>query len=267
MTSPIRAPHAPCYPDLKGRTALVTGGGAGIGRGVSIRLAAEGMHVCLCGRTEETLAETATLIDETGGSAVPIVADVARPDDIRMLFATMARQAPPLEVLVHNAAWVHGGNLASTTLEDWRQMMTTNLESVYSLARAAMNVMAPRRQGAMIFISTIGAQQAHHKMTAYDTSKGGVDAFVRSLALELAPAGIRVNGIAPGAIDRNAHAAEVEAAALHQPYIPMLRRGIPAEIASAVAFLAGGQASYITGQILTVDGGATAQLSPPGIFI
>ncbi len=267
MNERICAPSAPCYADLRGRVALVTGGGSGIGKGISLRLATEGMVVCLCGRHEDTLQETAALIRAAGGTALPIAADLAEPDTIARLMATVAEQAGPLDLLVHNAALLRARPLAQTTPEEWRHLMATNLDSAYYLARAALEVMVPRHSGNLILISTIGAQQAHHGMNAYDTSKGGIDSFIRSVALELAPQGIRVNGIAPGAIDSQRHEAEVPAAALHQPYVPMLRRGLPAEIAAAVAFLASSQAAYITGQMLTVDGGATAQLSPPGVFI
>jgi len=267
MNTSVRSPEGPCFPDLKGKIVLVTGGGAGIGRGISIRLAQEGMSVCLCGRTEARLLETVDAIHEAGGTAFPIVADLAVPEDVERVMSTVAEQAGPLDALVHNAAWVHGSTLAQTTPDDWRRMMATNLDSVYFLTRAAMDVMIPRRQGALVYISTIGAQQAHHGMTSYDSSKGALDVFTRSAALELAPAGLRVNGIAPGAIMRNMHEVETPLASLQQPYVPMGRRGTPAEIAAAVAFLISEQASYITGQILTVDGGATAQLSPRGIFI
>jgi NAD(P)-dependent dehydrogenase (short-subunit alcohol dehydrogenase family) len=104
-------------------------------------------------------------------------------------------------------------------------------------------------------------------MLAYDSSKGALNVFTQSLALELAPHGIRVNAVAPGATNRDAHGDAIEASSLTQPYVPLGRRGTPAEIAAAVAFLASDQASYITGQILRVDGGATAQLSPRGVFI
>lgn len=221
----------------------------------------------LSGRRTTPLQQTADAIRTAGGVAVPVVADVSLPADIETLMETVKQAAGPIDLLVHNAAWVHGGNLASTTLDDWRRLMATNLDSAYFLARGAMDLMLPRKRGVMVFVSTIGARQAHHGMTGYDASKGGVESFVRSLALELAPAGIRVNGIAPGAIQRDAHERTIEASVLHQPYVPMLRRGVPAEIASVVAFLASVQASYITGQILAVDGGATAQLSPRGAFI
>ena len=267
MAELIRPPAGPSYADLRGKTALVTGGGSGIGLGISLRLAAEGMTVCLCGRTLSTLERTAAAIRDRGGNAVPIRGDVSCPDAVAEIVAAIADQAGPLDLLVHNAAWVHGDTLADTAYDDWRRMLATNLDSAALLSRAAMDVMVPRRSGALVFITSIGAQRAHHGMTAYDVSKGGLDALTRSLALELAPHGVRVNAVAPGATHRDAHGASVAAEELRQPYVPMGRSGTPAEIAAAVAFLASVQASYITGQILTVDGGATAQLSPRGFRI
>jgi NAD(P)-dependent dehydrogenase (short-subunit alcohol dehydrogenase family) len=267
MDNTLSSPHAPCYPDLQGRVALVTGGGKGIGKGISLRLAAEGMHVCLCGRHEETLADTASLVRAAGGKALPIVTDLSKPEEIARLMETVAEEAGPLDLLVHNAAILRSKPLAQTSPEEWRYTIDTNLNSCYYLGRAALDVMVPRHQGSMVFVSTIGAQQAHHGLNAYDTSKGGVDSFVQSVAIELAPLGVRVNGIAPGAIRSRYHEAEVPVADLHHPHVPMERSGTPAEIAAAVAFLASSQASYITGHMLTVDGGATAQLSPRVAFL
>lgn len=261
------SPQGPCYADLRGKIALVTGGGSGIGRGLSLRLGAEGMRVVICGRTAETLAETVALIEAAGGTAEAFVADVAAEDQVAALMAHLGERYDGLDALVHNAALVRGGTLAATDSDSWRNMFATNMDSAYYLAKGATALMAPRHGGAMVFVSTVGATQAHHGMVAYDSSKGALEAFTRALALELAPQGIRVNAIAPGATKHDVHQAEVPAETLRQPYVPMGRSGTPAEMAAAVAFLASAQASYITGQILWVDGGATAQLSPRGIFI
>ncbi len=283
MTETITPPHGPCYADLRGKAALVTGGGAGLGRGISLRLAEEGMHVYLCGRTESKLTETTEAIHAAGGATTPLVADVGCKADVDALFQRIAEERGALDLLVHNAALNTASPLASTTLERYREIMATNIDSAFYLAQAYAALMIPRRTGNIVFISTIGAQRAHYKMLIYDTSKGALDAFTRGTALELSVHGIRVNGLAPGAImgrdasrfpdspwapkHAAAHAAEVPLEMLAQPYIPLGRCGTPAEIAAVVAFLASAQSSYITGQILTVDGGATAQLSPRGTWI
>ena len=283
MTEAIHPPHGPCYADLRGKSALVTGGGAGLGRGISLRLAEEGMHVFLCGRTEEKLAATAEAIRAAGGAATPIVADVGCEKDVAALFAQIRTVRDSLDVLVHNAALNKRSPLLETDAARWREIMATNIDSAFYLARAYAALMTPVRKGNIIFISTIGAQRAHYEMLVYDTSKGALDAFTRGTALELAAYGIRVNGLAPGAImgrDMSSrpdapyaphHLAafneDVPMEVVAQPHIPLGRCGIPGELAAVVAFLASAQSSYITGQVLTVDGGATAQLSPKGIWI
>lgn len=263
----VSAPPAPCYADLCGKVALVTGGGSGIGRGLALRLGAEGMRVLVCGRTLQTLEETAGLIEAAGGEAAARVADLGQEAEVAGLMAHLQEQYGALDVLVHNAAMVRGGGLAETDSDYWHSMFAANMDSTFYLAKGAVGLMAPRRAGAMVFVSSIGALQAHHGMLAYDSSKGALEVFTRSLAIELAPQGIRVNAIAPGATEREAYAPELPAQALRQPYVPMGRKGTPAEMAAAVAFLVSAQAAYITGQTLCVDGGATAQLSPRGVFI
>lgn len=261
----IRAPHGPCYADLRGKVALVTGGGRGIGRGLSLRLGVEGMRVVVCGRTEQTLAETVGLIEAAGGTASAQAVDVSSEEQVASLLASVRERYGRLDLLVHNAAMMEGRTLAATDTDHWRRAFATNMESAYHLAQGSLPLMP--RGGSMVFVSTVGALQAHYGMVAYDSSKGALETFIRALALELAPQGLRVNGIAPGATDHDAHAAEIPAARLVHRFVPMGRRGTPAEMAAAVAFLASDQASYITGQILRIDGGATAQLSPRGCFI
>lgn len=267
MNDTFEPPVSPCYPDLRGKVALVTGGGAGIGKAISVRLGTEGMRVVLCGRTEENLIETAGEITGAGGFALPVVTDVSDEAQVDALFARMAQEGLQPDLLVHNAALVRGGALSDTNTDYWQRMLATNADSAFFLAKRLAPMMLERGSGAMVFISTIGALQSHHRMLAYDSSKGAIEAFVRSLALELAPAGIRVNSVAPGPIRRNGIPAGTPLETVRQPYVPMQRYGSSDEIAAAVAFLASSQASYITGQTLCVDGGSTAQLSPPGIFI
>ncbi|MGE5551748.1 MAG: SDR family NAD(P)-dependent oxidoreductase [Bacteroidota bacterium] len=283
MAETFHPPQGPCFADLRGKTALVTGGGSGIGRGICLRLAAEGMRVFFCGRTEVDLRETARMIEAAGGRGTPIVADISQADAITHLFAAIQGESEPLTLLVHNAASIAMRTFMDTDAELWRRIFAVNVDGAFYLTKKAVELMAPRRAGSIIFISTIGSQRAHYKMAAYDSSKGALDALTRGLALDLAEHGIRVNTVAPGSIpaDRSAGRPgdsrkhlydlatrdEIPVAEFGQPYIPLGRHGTPAEIAAAVAFLASNQASYITGQILCVDGGATAQLSPKGCWI
>jgi len=267
MTDTFRPPKGPCYGDLRGQVALVTGGGSGIGRGISLRLAAEGMHVFLCGRTEETLTETAATIEAADGVATPVVADISEKETAEALVAQVVGDGGAIDLLVHNAAMMRGGSLARTDADYWRAVYAANVDSAFYLTKACSGTMIERGAGNVILISTIGATRSHHHMLAYDSSKCALEGVMKSLALELAPHGIRVNAVSPGATASGAHADETALERLAQKYIPLGRKGTPAEMAAAVAFLASRQSSYITGQVLCVDGGVTTQLSPPGIFI
>lgn len=283
MPNVFRPPHGPCFPDLSGQIALVTGGGTGIGRGISIRLAEERMRLFLCGIHEEPLVDVAREIEAGGGTATPIVCDISKPEEIEAMFATIRSSCEGPDVLVHNAAMMTGrGKILDTDVEFWRQMFATNVESAFVLSRECAKTMIPRHLGSIVFISTIGAQRAHYGLIPYDSSKGAIDSLTRAVALELGEHNIRVNGVAPGPIpgrsayqgdhtprpmDVLAFQDEIPFEDFKQPYIPLGRHGTPAEIASVVAFLASAQASYVTGQIIAVDGGATAQLSPKGIWI
>jgi 3-oxoacyl-[acyl-carrier protein] reductase len=267
MAGMLRLPQGPCFSDLCGKVALVTGGGKGIGKGIAIRLAQEGMQVYICGRTEATLTQTAEAFGDEAGAIRPTVADVSDGRSVAAMLQRIEAEAERLDVLVHNAALLGGGPLLGMDFETWRERFAANVDSVFHLARGCAEMMVGRGSGAMVFISSIGAIRAHHAMFAYDSSKGAVEAAMRSLALELAPHGIRVNAVAPGATARRVYTEEVEPRSISQPYVPLGRKGAPAETAAAVAFLASEQSSYITGQTIRVDGGATAQLAPPGIFI
>jgi 3-oxoacyl-[acyl-carrier protein] reductase len=269
MSEMYSPPQGPCYEDLKGKTVLVTGGGAGIGRGISLRLADEGMRVLMCGRTEQTLSETVDLIRSAGGQADYATADVSREDDIARLFSRIKDEYGSLDVLVHNAAMKYSRSFAETDTSHWHEVFRANSDSAYYLAKECADMMIPRRTGAIVFISTIGAARAHYGMVPYDASKGALESFTRALAIELAEHGIRVNGVAPGStpVRERSFAKDIPVDDVRQRFIPMGRSATPAEMAAPVAFLASNQSMYITGQTLTVDGGATAQLSPKGCFI
>jgi 3-oxoacyl-[acyl-carrier protein] reductase len=266
MSDVIHPPQGPCYSDLKGKSALVTGGGSGIGRGICLRLGAEGMRVFLCGRTERTLQETAELVRAEGGEAAHFAADLSQPEQIEGLFKQLYGVCESLDLLVHNAARKGGGPLERLELDSWRTFMATNLDSSFLLTKKACETMIPRRSGCIIFISTVGGLRAHYSQVPYDASKSGIDGFMRAAAIELAQHGIRVNGVAPGPIRTRGAVfkKEIPSSHLANGNVPLGRAGVPAEIAACVAFLASAQAEYIIGQTIYVDGGGTAQLHPRG---
>lgn len=277
MPRSVAVPDAGCYADLRGKVAVVTGGGTRIGRGICVRLAREGMQVIFCGRTEARLDVTRKVIESEGGVCIPCVADITTDDGIATIERAVTEQGG-VGLMVHNAALMPRGTVESTGLEQWRQVFRTNSEAAFRLVRLAAHWMAPEQAGSIVLISTIGALQAHHGMVAYDASKGAIEALTRAAALDLAPLNIRVNSIAPGSIrerptslpqgsvgavlDELGFSAPTDPECFSQEHVPMQRHGTCAEIAAAVSFLGSTQSSYITGHTLVVDGGATAQLSP-----
>ena len=252
---PYVPPDAPCYPDLVGKAAIVTGGGTNIGRGIALRLAAEGARVLICGRRTELLDETCDLARQAGGECTRERADLTVDADVTRLFEIAVSRFGTVDVLVQNAAYMFMTEASNVTLEAWDRSFATIARGAFLLADHAYKLMAPKREGVMIFISTVGALRAHRHGLPYDSAKAAVDGLVRNLAVDYSEVGIRVNAVAPGAIPHTAVPAPL-------PHVPLGRCGTAADIAAAVAFLASRQASYVTGQILYVDGGMTVQLAP-----
>jgi len=253
------------FPDLNGQVVLITGGGSGIGRGIALRLAAEGMKVAVCGRTAERLAETVRLVEAKGGAAVGRPCDVGQPDDVAQLFDFVVGALGPVDALVHSAMNMGFYKFDDLPLEKWEETFATACRGGYLLARHAVPGMRSRGRGEIVFISSVGAQRAHRRGLPYDAAKAAQEAIIRGMAIEFAPDGIRVNGVAPGGV--RSHDEHITEESLRHPHIPLGRTGTTAEIAAVVAFLLSHQSSYITGQTIYADGGATAQLSPPGIFV
>jgi len=255
-------PQGPCYPDLAGKVALVTGGGSNIGRGIALRLAAEGATVIVCGRTLERLEQTLRLFPASAPAGRAYTADLSRHEEIRGLLDKIGGEFGQLDIAVLNAAYMpKRAALAQTLLDaEWEQAVTTNLSGTFWLLRDAFALLSKGRQPAAIVISSVGGVRAHHRFAHYDTTKAGQLGLVRGFALDYSPHGIRVNGVAPGAITHRAAAAPA-------PAIPLGRSGTAAEIAAVVAFLASHEAQYIVGQTLVVDGGLSAQLTPRGQWV
>jgi NAD(P)-dependent dehydrogenase (short-subunit alcohol dehydrogenase family) len=253
--SAIPSVETPCYTDLSGRTVLVTGGGSGIGRGIALRLAAEGMQVLICGRRVERLEETLGLARETSGPHRAFAADLSRPEDTARLLDGISREVGRLDALVLNAsAMPRIKEPQAITDPEWDTVLATNLGGAFRLCRDAYPLLRKSEQAAIVVISSVGGLRAHYRYLHYDVTKAGLNALVRGLALDYALDGIRVNGVAPGRIEDAPRAPE--------PIIPVGRSGTTAEVAAVVAFLLSGQSRYIAGQTIVVDGGLTAQLVP-----
>ena len=258
------AEKPPCYPDLRGQVALVTGGGTGIGRGISLRLADEGMKVAVCGRRPAPLDQTVEMIAARGGEALAVPADVAEQAEVGRLLDRVRERFGAVDALVHNAMLMRQVTFDEVTPELWEESFATACRGAYLLTRAVVGEMRVRERGGIVFISSVGGLRAHLPGLPYDATKGALDSLTRVLGIEFAPHGIRVNAVAPGATYTRA---TVTAENLKNDRVPLRRAGTPAETAAAVAFLLSQQSSYITGQTIYVDGGLTAQLSPPGIWV
>ena len=245
---------------LAGRVALVTGGGTGVGRGIAVALAREGASVALMGRRPAPLAAVAAEVEALGRRALAITGDVGEEADAARVVAEVLAAWGRLDVLVNNAGIYAPASLADTAPADWDRTLAANLRGPYLLARAAFPALAERRGASVVNISSTIGERPVPGAAAYCVSKAGLEMLTRVLALEWAPRGVRVNGIRLGIVDTPIHEAraladraawEREAGAMH----PLGRMGQPEDAAAAVCYLVSDEASWVTGAILTVDGG------------
>jgi NAD(P)-dependent dehydrogenase (short-subunit alcohol dehydrogenase family) len=256
---------SPRYPEFDGQVAIVTGSSRGIGKGIAMRLAREGMRVVINSRTPEAVEKTTAELRDLGADVLAVPADVGRTDDVDKLFDETLRAYGTVNLLVNNAASLRRMHFFEVDEALLDLQLTDNIRGPFVCAYRAAKVMRDSGGGNIIHISSVGGLRAHWRGLPYDLTKGALDAMTRAMALELAAHGIRVNGIAPGAIDtQRRHPSGDPGQESVTRRVPLGRFGTPLEIGSVVAFLASADASYITGQIIYVDGGITAQLSPPG---
>ncbi|MFI5182861.1 MAG: SDR family NAD(P)-dependent oxidoreductase [Vicinamibacteria bacterium] len=244
---------------LDGKGAVVTGGGRGIGRAISILLARLGARVCVnyvgdAGAAAETVAKA----QAAGGEAFAIQADVSKPEEAGRLVAEAVARFGDLDILVVNHGIWKRASIQEMTPAEWDETIRVNLGGAYAVCHHAARVMIPRKSGAIVTIASTSGQRGEAHYSHYSASKGAMIALTKSLARELAPHGIRVNGVAPGWVmtDMTRKTLEGQSASQALSPIPVGRAGTAEEIAGPVAFLASGLSSYLCGEILCVNGGA-----------
>lgn len=241
--------------DLSGRIALVTGASRGIGRAIAIGLARQGAVVAAAARADHA-RDTVDAIAAAGGRAESVTLDVTEPGTIEAVVAGVLERHGRIDILVANAGIARDQLLLRMKREDWDAVIATNLTAAFQLTQAVLRPMLRQRGGRVIALSSVVGQMGNAGQANYAASKAGLIGFCKSAAREVASRGITVNVVAPGLIDTDmTRALTGDAKQDWSDRIPAGRLGTPEDVAAAVCFLASDEASYITGQVLAVNGG------------
>jgi 3-oxoacyl-[acyl-carrier protein] reductase len=242
---------------LKDQVALVTGGSRGIGRGIVKAFAAEGAKVAFVFRGSQAAADSLVQeVTQAGGTIQAVQADVTKPEDAQRCVDEVSKAWGNINILVNNAGIIHDDLFIRMEPADWNKVVETNLGGTYNFCKAVAFNMIRQRKGRIINISSVAAEHTNPGQTNYAASKGAINAFTRALAVELASRNVTVNAIAPGFIETDmSEAVRNKAGDIIKKMIPMKRLGVPEDIAKVAVFLASAESNYLTGQVLTVDGG------------
>lgn len=250
---------------LANHIALITGGSLGIGRAIALRFAREGAKVAISGRGRASLEEAAAIIREHGGDVLTLESDVQNQDQVNTMIDHVLEQWGRVDLLVHNAGINEPTPFLDITEEAWDRHMNINLKGAFLVSQRVCKEMIKRQQiGSVVLMSSVNGLAAEADLAHYNASKGGMNMLAMSMALELAPHGIRVNSLCPGFIETRLTKPLMDNAPAIKEYlrtIPMGRVGQPGEIADVALFLASDESRYITGHCMVVDGGQMIKLS------
>jgi len=248
---------------LKDKVAIVTGGASGIGRAICLRFAEEGCRVGIFDRDGTGAAETARMAQQAGGRAQAVTVDITDHGAVGRAVADFEQQMGPTDILVNNAGWDRMMNFLDTQPEFWEQVIAVNLKGALNLHHHVVRGMAERKRGKVVNIASDAGRVGSSGEAVYSACKGGIIAFTKTMAREMARRGVTLNVVCPGPTDTPllaqvavGEAGEKIKKALEQA-IPLKRLGRADDLPGAVAFLASDDASFITGQVLSVSGGLT----------
>jgi len=247
---------------LRDKVALVTGAGKGLGKSMALALSESGAHVVVVSRTLSDIEATAREIQETGVKSLPIALDVTKEEDVVRMVETILREFKTIDILVNNVGTFIGGPFLGFSLDNWHKILGINLTSTYLCSKVVGKHMVEKQKGKIINMSSALGVFGARDSGAYCASKGGVIQLTKALAVEWAKYNINVNSIAPYALETDMTRTMLEDEKVKKAIlskIPLKRIGQPADLSGAVVFLASKASDYITGQVIFVDGGFSAQ--------